>query len=143
VKVLFMCTANSCRSQIAEAWARSRFPVHWTVASCGLLTYPIAPETEAAMADAGIVMEGQYSKTLDQFELDEFDLVVTLSHSAASYLPALAEPQRHLHWPVADPMSATGSDAQVRAAFARCRDQIESLVAALAEESPVPPAPGG
>jgi arsenate reductase len=127
---------------MAEAWARSLFPDSWQVASCGLLTYPITSETERAMADVGVEMDGQYSKTLDRLDLDEFDLVVTLSHSAARYLPQLVDPQRHLHWPVPDPMSAAGGESQVTGAFSRGRDQIKTLVTALANKVPVPPPPG-
>jgi arsenate reductase len=141
VKVLFMCTANSCRSQMAEAWAHSLFPEPWEAASCGLITYPIAEDTRAAMAEVGVGMEGQYSKSLDQIDLDAFDRVVTLSRSAGQYLPRLHDTERHVHWPVPDPMSAVGDRTQVRAAFARGRDQIRTLVAALAAGLPIPPPP--
>lgn len=141
MKILFMCTANSCRSQMAEAWARALFPAAWEVASCGLIVYPIAAETRDAMAAAGISMEGQYSKSIDQVDLDSFDRVVTLSHAAGRYLPRLREAARHLHWPVPDPMSAAGNPAQRRAAFERGRDQIRSLVDALGAGQPLPPPP--
>jgi arsenate reductase len=128
VKVLFICTANSCRSQMAEAWARHLFPEGWSVASGGLLTYPITARTRAAMAAVGLDMAGQETKTFDQFDLDTFDLVVTLSEEAGRYLPPLGDPTRHLRRPLDDPMSATGSEAEIRAAFARGRDRIKDVV---------------
>lgn len=128
MKVLFICTANSCRSQMAEAWARKLFPDGWTVDSGGLLTYRITDKTRAAMAEVGLDMAGQETKTFDKFDLDSFDLVVTLSRESGRYLPALADPSRHLHRPVSDPMSATGSDEEVRAAFREGRDRIKGIV---------------
>jgi arsenate reductase (thioredoxin) len=128
VKVLFMCTANSCRSQMAEAWARRLFPEGWQVASAGIITYPITDRTREAMAEVGIAMEGQHSKPLDGFDLDEFDLVVTLSRESGQFLPRLARPERHWRRPITDPMGLQGRDEDLRAAFARARDQIRDIV---------------
>jgi arsenate reductase len=128
VKVLFICTANSCRSQMAEAWARHLFPDGWIVDSGGLLTYPITEKTRAAMAEVGLDMAGQQTKTFDQFDLDSYDLVVTLSGEAGRYLPALADPARHFRSPVTDPMSATGSAEEIQAAFRLGRDRIRRIV---------------
>lgn len=128
MNVLFICTANSCRSQMAEAWARSLFPAGWTVSSGGLLTYRITDNTRKAMADVGLDMAGQDTKTFDQFDLDTFDRVVTLSREAGRYLPGLADPKRHLKRPVTDPMSATGDPEEIQAAFRKGRDQIKQIV---------------
>jgi arsenate reductase len=128
VRVLFLCTANSCRSQMAEAWAHKLFPAGWTVLSGGLLTYPISDNTRGAMAEVGLDMAGQKTKTFDQFDLDSFDLVVTLSNEAGRYLPSLADPKRHLRRPVTDPMSATGSSEEIQAAFRKGRDGIKLIV---------------
>lgn len=125
-----MCTANSCRSQMAEAWARALLP-RTEVASAGLLTYRITSRTRAVMEEEGVDMAGQKPKTIDAFDLDSFDLVVTLSEEAGKYLPALADPSRHLHRPVDDPMAFSGSAEETRAAFRRGRDEIRAIVAAL------------
>jgi len=123
-----MCTANSCRSQMAEAWARRLFPADWQAASAGLVTYPITERTLAAMAEAGVPMDGQFSKPIDGFDLDEFDLVVTLSREAGQFLPALADPGKHWRRPIVDPMGLRGDDRQLRAAFAKARDEIHAIV---------------
>lgn len=123
-----MCTANSCRSQMAEAWARSLFPGDWQVSSAGLITFPITDHTRAAMAEAGLAMEGQRSKPLDGFDLDDFDLVVTLSRESGQFLPRLAHPERHWRRPIVDPMGLKGGDAELSAAFARARDEIRGIV---------------
>lgn len=133
MKVLFLCTANSCRSQMAEAWARHLFPEGWQVASGGLLTYPISAKTRATMAEVGLDMAGQQTKTFDQFDLESFDLVVTLSQEVGTYLPALAHPERHLPCPIADPMSARGSTEEVRDAFRQGRDRTRNIVQAVVE----------
>jgi len=134
VKVLFVCTANACRSQMAEAWARHLFPAGWTAASAGLLTHPIHDRTRAVMAEAGVGMEGQFSKSVDTQDLDAFDLVVTLSEEAGRFLPALTDPACHRRCPVPDPMSFRGTPEEIRTAYREGRDRIRTLVAGLVEE---------
>lgn len=134
MKVLFVCTANACRSQMAEAWARHLFPAGWTAASAGLLTHPIHERTRAIMAEAGVTMDGQYSKPIDSVDLDAFDLVVTLSLEAGRFLPALADPGRHRRCPMTDPMSARGSPEEIRAAYRAGRDHLKRLVCELVSE---------
>jgi len=131
VRVLFVCTANSCRSQMAEAWARRLFPPGWEVRSAGLLTYRITDRTRAAMSEVGIDMEGQRPQTIDAFDLDSFDRVVVLSEEAARYLPRLADPGRRLDRPVDDPMAAEGTNEEITAAFRAGRDRIREIVASL------------
>ena len=87
MKVLFVCTANSCRSQMAEAWARELFPAQWQVQSAGLLTYRITDKTRAVMNEVGLDLAGQKPKTFDKVDLDSFDLIITLSEEAGLYLP--------------------------------------------------------
>lgn len=128
MKVLFICTANSCRSQMAEAWARHLFPAGWEISSGGLLTYRITEKTRRTMAEVGLDMAGQETKMFDKFDLDSFDLVVTLSKEAGQYLPGIAVPERHLRRPVADPMSASGDPEEIKAAFQVGRDRIKQIV---------------
>jgi arsenate reductase len=120
---------------MAEAWARRLFPADWSVRSGGLLTYPITDDTREAMAEVGLDLAGQESKTFDQYDLDSFDLVVTLSKEAGAYLPPLAAPAKHLRRPVDDPMSARGTDDEIRAAFRQGRDRIKDIVEDLIKSS--------
>lgn len=131
MKVLFMCTANSCRSQMAEAWAHKILPADWDVQSAGLLTYRISAKTRAVMAEVELDMAGQEPKTIDTVDLDSFDLIVTLSEEAGRYLPALAHPERHRHCPVTDPMSFHGTPEATRTDFRRGRDEIRVIVSEL------------
>ena len=80
------------------------------------------------MAEVGLDMGGQKTKTFDKFDLDSFDLVVTLSNEAGRYLPALAHPERHLRRPITDPMSSKGSSEEVQAAFRLGRERIKGIV---------------
>jgi arsenate reductase len=135
MKIIFLCTANSCRSQMAEAWARSVFPEDWTVASAGLITYPITEATRRTMAEVGLDMEGQHTQSIDQYDLNDFDLVVTLSGQSTKFLPRLQNPESHRAHPMSDPMSASGSEEEVRQAFAVGRDRIGELVKNLVTEN--------
>jgi len=132
MKILFMCTANSCRSQIAETWARFLLPADWEIHSGGLLTYRITSRTRNTMAEVGLEMAGQESKTIDVYDLDDFDLIVTLSKEAGRFLPALARPERHVHRPLDDPMSAEGSDEEIVESFRVARDTIRGLIERIA-----------
>ncbi|HOX25433.1 MAG TPA: arsenate reductase ArsC [Candidatus Krumholzibacteria bacterium] len=128
MKVLFVCTANSCRSQMAEAWARRLFPAGWEAASAGLVVHPIGRRTRAIMAEVGLDLSEQHPKPIDTFDLDAFDLVVTLSDEAGRYLPTLRDPGRHWRRPIDDPMEATGSPGEVREAFRAGRRRAGAIV---------------
>lgn len=134
MRVIFLCTANSCRSQMAEAWARALFPDGWEAASAGLVTYPITERTRQAMAAVGLDMEGQRSKPVDDVDLDSFDRVVTLSGQSTRFLPRLKDPSRHLARPLTDPMGARGSEQEIRRAFAAARDRIGEVVREVIRE---------
>ncbi len=118
---------------MAEAWARQLFPDGWQVCSAGLLTYRITKKTRAVMAEVGLNMEGQQTKAMDRFDLDSFDLIVTLSHEVGQYLPSLVDPTRHVACPIDDPMSATGEPEEVREAFRQGRDKIQKIVQAVVD----------
>jgi len=129
VRVLFVCTANACRSQMAEAWARELFPPDWRVASAGLLTHRVSRRADAVMREVGLDLAGHRSKSIDDLDLDRFDLIVTLSEEAGRYLPQLRHPERHWPRPVQDPMEATGTPDEVREAFRVGRERIREVVA--------------
>ncbi len=129
MKVLFVCTANACRSQMAEAWARVLFPADWSVASCGLFPHRVSRRARWVMEEAGVSMAGQTSKTFDAVDLDSFDLIVSLSEEAGRYLPEPAEPRRHVRVPIDDPVAAEGTPDQVREAFRVGRERVRGIVA--------------
>jgi len=132
LKVLFVCTANACRSQMAEAWARVLFPAGWSAASCGLFPHRVSRRAEWVMAEAGVSMAGQESKSFDAVDLDTFDLIVSLSEEAGRFLPEPADPRRHVRVPIADPVAAEGTADEVRDAFRAARGQVRAIVADVA-----------
>ena len=118
MRILFVCTANACRSQMAEAWARHLFPEGWTAASAGLITHPIGDRTRAIMAEVGRRTWTDRSPSRSTPRISNaFDLVVTLSDEAGRFLPALIDPDRHRRCPVPDPMAARGTPEQIRTAY--------------------------
>jgi arsenate reductase (thioredoxin) len=132
--ICFICTANSCRSQMAEAWAAKLFPAGWSVSSCGLVTYRIVSATRAVMAEVGLDMDGQASQSMDEYDLDSFDFIVTLSKEAGRFLPKLQDPTRHLRRPIDDPMSFEGTEEEAMQAFREGRDRIRSVVSDVIKE---------
>src|SRR5690242_15296950 len=123
-KVLFLCTGNSCRSQMAEAIVNARLGESWEAVSAG--TQPagyVHPKALTALAEIGIRHEGR-SKLAGEFRGVDFDLVVTVCDSAAEECPLWLGKGRKLHHSFSDPAKAQGSDEQVMDAFRAVRDQI-------------------
>jgi arsenate reductase len=146
-KVLFLCTGNSCRSQMAEAIVNARLGDAWQAASAG--TTPagtVHPLAVRALAEIGIQHAGR-SKHVDEFRGVPFDLVVTVCDSAAEecpfWLPAPAGEAtpggqgRRVHLGFPDPAKAIGPEEEVMVAFRRVRDDIAAQVPALLQ-SPDP-----
>jgi arsenate reductase (thioredoxin) len=132
--ILLVCTGNSCRSQMAEAFARRYGGDMLEVYSAGLEPSRINPRAIAVMAEKGISLDGQWSKGLDAVPTDGMDLVVTLCGDAEARCPLIHGRLGRRHWPLPDPAKATGSDEQIMAAFRSVRDDIEVRVRELLAE---------
>jgi len=136
MKVLFLCTGNACRSQMAEGWARTLLP-EVEVFSAG--TRPgreVDPRAVKAMAEAGVDISAQKPKHVDVFKDVEFDLVVTVCDNANATCPAYWGKGRKLHHGFDDPATVAGKDASEEAAmpvFRRVRDEIKAFVLKLPE----------
>jgi arsenate reductase len=128
VNVLFVCTANACRSQMAEAWAKALFPDGWMAMSCGLDPHKVSRRARWVMEEAGVSMEGQREKSYKDVDLDAFDLIVSLSPEAGMFLPEPRDPARHVRVPVDDPVAAVGTAEEIREAFRVGRDRIRAIV---------------
>jgi len=131
-RVLFLCTGNSCRSQMAEAIVNRDLAEVWLAVSAGTrptgLVHPLAA---AALAEIGIQHHGR-SKGVEEFSQAEFDLVVTLCDSAAEDCPAWLGRGRRIHIGFPDPAGAAGTDSEVMDAFRQVRDEIRrKVIAAL------------
>ena len=131
--ILFLCVANSARSQLAEGLARRLAPSDTRVYSAGSEPGTINPLAVRVLAEVGVDASAQHSKGLDAIPLDEIDLVVTLC--AEEVCPLFPRPVRKLHWPLPDPAKASGSDEERLAAFRAVRDELTARLPTLwAEE---------
>ena len=130
-KVLFLCTGNSCRSQLAEAIVNPRMGDMWQAASAG--TKPagyIHPKALEALSEIGIQHTGS-SKRVDEFQGVDFDLVVTVCDSAAEECPVWLGKGKRVHHSFPDPAKAEGTDEEVMEVFRAVRDDIEKEMIAL------------
>ena len=130
-QVLFLCTGNSCRSQMAEAIVNARLGDRWAAVSAG--TQPagyVHPLALAALAEIGIVHQGR-SKLADEYQGVPFDLVVTVCDSAAEECPVWLGPGRRVRHSFPDPAKATGTEAEIMEEFRRVRDAIAVEMTAL------------
>jgi arsenate reductase len=134
--VLFLCVANSARSQMAEALARARFGDRVRVQSAGTRPSRVNPHAIAVMAERGVDMAGQHSKPVSTIDPATVDLVVTLC--AEEVCPLVLGAATRLHWPIEDPASPDPSitHEQFLARFRRARDEIDARLAELTPAVP-------
>jgi arsenate reductase len=127
-RVLFLCTHNSARSQMAEGVLRElagdRFEVH----SAGTEATHVRPLAIRAMDEMGINISGQESKTLERYVGEPFDHVITVCDEANEACPFFPGAKNRLHWSFADPSQATGSEEERLAVFRRVRDEIRERI---------------
>ena len=131
MNILFLCTGNSCRSQMAEGWARQMAGESFTIRSAGIEAHGQNPRAIAVMEEAGVDISTQQSTRLTEALLDQADLVVTVCGHADEHCPVLPSGKRKEHWPLNDPAAATGSEAEIMAVFRAGRDDIRDRVEAL------------
>jgi two-component system, OmpR family, phosphate regulon sensor histidine kinase PhoR len=126
--ILFLCTGNSCRSQMAEGFARRLAGDSYRVFSAGTAPKEIHPLTVRVMQEAGINITCQYSKNLTDVPLDTVDQIVTLCGESDEHCPTLRSPVQRTHWPLADPALARGNEAEILEVFRSVRDEIRARV---------------
>jgi arsenate reductase len=129
-RILFLCTGNSARSQMAEGLARALCGDRVQVWSAGIAPKGVHPLAVRAMAERGIDISGQASKDLSAVPRDP-DVVITLCDNAADRCPAFPGRVRRIHWSLPDPAAVTGTDEENLRAFRQTRSEIESRLAAL------------
>ncbi|MDY0323289.1 MAG: arsenate reductase (thioredoxin) [Candidatus Carbobacillus sp.] len=129
----FLCTGNSARSQMAEGFGRKYLGDRYDVISAGIYAHGINPLAIKAMAEKGIDISTQQSKTIDRALLDRADLVITLCGDAYDTCPPTPPHVRRLHWEFPDPARAEGSEEERLAFFRKVRDGIEARIRAFAE----------
>jgi arsenate reductase (thioredoxin) len=123
-RVLFLCTHNSARSQMAEGLLRELGGDQFEVFSAGTEATRVHPLAIAAMNELGIDISHQRSKRLDQYRGQRFDYVITVCDKASEACPIFPDHPERIHWSFEDPSAAAGSDAQRLQAFRNIRDEI-------------------
>lgn len=134
-RVLILCTGNSCRSQMAEAFWNDLGKGQWVAVSAGSnpagYVHPLAIEV---MKETGIDLSDSRSKHLDEFGQEPFDLVVTVCDNAKESCPVFPGANEMQHWPFEDPAHAIGTDEEKLAVFRKVRDQIRERIASHLQE---------
>ena len=127
-RVLFLCTHNSARSQMAEGWLRhlagDRFEVH----SAGTQATRVQPLAIEAMREVGVDISGQESKTLDRYLGERWDYVITVCDRAREACPFFPGAARRLHWSIPDPSQAGGSQQERMGAYRLARDMLREKI---------------
>lgn len=136
LKVLFLCTGNSCRSQMAEGWARHLKGDQIEPYSAGIETHGLNPRAVQVMAEAGVDISGHRSKQVEELRGVEFDYVVTVCGHANEHCPVFPGKGRVIHVGFDDPpkLAADAATEQERLTpYRRVRDEIRAFVEALPE----------
>jgi len=129
--ILFLCTGNSCRSQIAEGWAKWYGRPLFEIQSAGIESHGKNPRAIAVMKEAGVDISNQESTTVSDEMLQAADLVVTVCGHADEHCPVLPAGTNKEHWPLDDPAKASGIEEEIMQVFRASRDDIEQRVKAL------------
>lgn len=126
--VLFLCTGNSCRSQMAEGFARKILPKNIEIFSAGLEPKSVHPMAVKVMQEMGVDISHQKSKNISEIPIDKIDLVVTLCGDAAERCPIFPGKVKKIHWALEDPAKAQGSEEEIFQMFGKVRDKIKSYI---------------
>jgi len=127
-KVLFLCTGNACRSQMAEGWARALKSEEIDVFSAGVAPCYVHPRAIRVMHEAGVDISGQYSKHVEDLDGIRFDYIVTLCDYAGEVCPYHPDLGKRIHRPFEDPVFARGTEEEILDRFRAVRDQIRRFV---------------
>ena len=133
-RVLFLCTGNSCRSQMAEGFLRAsgdEYEAH----SAGTKPTAVNPLAVEVMREVGIDISGCRSKNVTSYLGQHFRVVITVCDNAKEHCPIFPGPCRREHWPFEDPAEATGTREQQLAVFRRVRDRIAARVYAFVAQT--------
>jgi len=135
-RILFLCTGNSCRSQMAEAWTNRLKGEHFEAYSAGVQPKRIDPRAIKAMAEAGVDISSQKAKDVDAFGNMEFDYVITLCDNARESCPYFPAKTKLIHKGFEDPpklAETAGNEEEAMANYRRIRDEIRAFVESLPE----------
>ncbi len=134
IRVMFLCTGNSCRSQMAEGFARVLSKGLIDPHSAGLTPADVNERAIAVMQEIGIDIADQESKEIDPDFLLSMDVIITLCGNAEASCPMTPPHIKRIHWPIDDPAAAQGSEEEIMAEFRKARDEIRDRVAGFAQQ---------
>jgi arsenate reductase len=132
--IYFLCTGNSCRSQIAEGFAHKYLSDQFEVHSAGIEAHGVNPKAVEVMKEVGVDISNQKSKVIDLEDLNKADYVITLCGDAEERCPMTPPHVKREHWGFEDPAKAEGTEKQKQEVFRRVRDGIEKKIKAFAKE---------
>lgn len=130
----FLCTGNSCRSQMADGWAQKLLPTDWEVKSAGIEAHGVNPNAIKAMQEVGINISQNTSDLINLETLNNATLVVTLCGDAADKCPMTPPHVRREHWGFEDPAKAQGSEEEKWQVFQQVRDAIGARIQQFVKE---------
>jgi arsenate reductase len=137
-KVLFLCTGNSCRSQMAEGLLRHLGGSRFEAVSAGTRPVGLNPGAVAVMDELGIDISGHTSKHVDSLAGEDFRHVITVCDNARETCPVFPAAVNTLHWSFDDPAGASGTQEERMAVFRRVRDEIRERIAKFLDDFAVP-----
>ncbi|GEN46103.1 arsenate reductase (thioredoxin) [Alkalibacillus haloalkaliphilus] len=126
--IYFLCTGNSCRSQMAEGLGKEILGDEWDVYSAGIEAHGINPKAVEMMDEIGIDIRNQESQVIDQNVLNESKLVITLCGDAKENCPVIPTGVETAHWGLVDPAKAEGTEEEVNKVFRDVRDEIKRRI---------------
>ena len=131
INILYLCTGNSCRSQMAEGWTRELGGDKFYAESAGIEAHGKNPRAIAVMQQADVDISGQESTILSDSMLDKADVLVTVCGHADEQCPAIPGGVHKIHWPLSDPAKASGTEEEIMVAFRATRDEVKQRVTTL------------
>lgn len=134
--VYFLCTGNSCRSQMADGFLKQLGGGRFEVLSAGLEAHGLNPRAVKVMEEAGVDISGHRSEVIDPAVLERADYIITLCGHADEHCPAVSNPNAtRWHWGFDDPAKASGTEEEIIAEFRRVRDEIRERIATFVAEN--------
>lgn len=127
-RVLVLCTGNSARSQMGEGLFRAEGGDDYEIFSAGTRPSHVRPEAIAVMGEIGVDISRHRSKSVDEFDGQSFDYIVTVCDNARDNCPFFPGRGQRIHWSLEDPAAVQGSEGERLAAFRRIRDQLRERV---------------
>ena len=130
-KLLFLCTGNSCRSQMAEGFSHIKLNEKFKIYSAGVEAHGLNSNAVSVMKEVGVDISNQKSKSISEDELSNYNLIITLCGDARDRCPVLIGDQRNIHWGLEDPANATGTEKEIMGVYRKVRDQISINIDSL------------